>query len=104
MQIMTKEYCEQCPFFTDSLGYIEPDDCYWKEHPDFECVCKKCPRREQCEKDGPQDFMVCLANWIDKRGFDSVKAEICEKGKFKPEEVESKLKEIFLPMFQLDNG
>jgi len=99
-KIMTKEYCGRCPFFTANLGYLESDHPYWKEHSNTECVCKNCSRRQQCEKDGPQDFMVSLTTWIDERGLDSVKEEICSRGKFKPQEVEKNLKEIFLPMFK----
>jgi len=58
---LAEEYCRQCPFFLDSLGYLDKDDPYWKDHPDNECVCKGCPRQQQCKKDGPQqDILVCF--------------------------------------------
>ena len=61
MKIMAKEYCRQCPFFIEEKGWMEDNDAYWKEHPDSECMCKKCPNRAKCEESGPeQDAVVCI--------------------------------------------
>ncbi|KKN40506.1 hypothetical protein LCGC14_0732950 [marine sediment metagenome] len=60
MKVMTEEYCRQCPWFTEGIGYLGSDDPYWKSHPSA-CMCKMCPSRGKCEAEGPrQDAGDCL--------------------------------------------
>jgi len=66
MRIMTREYCEQCPWFDHKLGWREPDDPYWKEHP-HKCACKECPDREHCEQYGPKTILECIKSEIIRR-------------------------------------
>jgi hypothetical protein len=67
MEIMTEEYCRQCPFFIPDLGYLKADDPYWKTRPDNHCVCAACPRRQDCERDGPpEDISFCIGVVLDQ--------------------------------------
>jgi len=65
-KIMTKEYCERCPFFDAPLGYLEPDHPYWKQQP-TECACKECLDREHCEQYGPKTLRECIKSEIIRR-------------------------------------
>jgi len=58
MQIMTRKYCERCPWFNATLGYLEPDDPTWT--PEDKCACKDCKLRPECETSGPKDMLTCL--------------------------------------------
>ncbi len=66
MKIMTEEYCRQCPFFVEHIGYRGKDDPYWKEHP-AECACKECPDREHCEQYGPKTLLECMKSEMIRR-------------------------------------
>ena len=60
MKIMTEEYCRQCPWFIEGIGFLEASDPYWKQVPHAKCVCKKCPEKVNCETNGSkQDAIVC---------------------------------------------
>ncbi len=63
MKIMTKEYCERCPFFNHNLGYIEAGAPYWQKYP-ANCVCAKCPHRTECEQQGPRQLSECIKEEI----------------------------------------
>lgn len=64
MEIMTEEYCRQCPWFDKKLGYLQADHLYWKDNPDKPCLCKVCDRRLICERDGPikEYILICFEN------------------------------------------
>lgn len=70
-EVMTKEYCTRCLFFMADKGWMPLANAYWKEHPEVECMCKTCPRRADCEEEGPQqDLLVCFEankSWLDKK-------------------------------------
>lgn len=74
---MTPEYCTRCPFFMQEKGWLEDDDPFWAEHPDAECMCKTCPRREKCEAEGPvQDIFICFEEnkgYLDRKVAESLK-------------------------------
>lgn len=77
---MTKEYCQTCPFFTSALGYLEPGDAYWVQHPDVKCQCAGCPGQPICEqKEGEKPFVICVAVWLDAYGADAVKKDFLER-------------------------
>lgn len=59
MKIMTKEYCEACPWFDHKLGYLEESDPYW-ESDKARCACQDCAYRQECEATGPKDILTCL--------------------------------------------
>lgn len=60
MEVMTEEYCRQCPLFIEGIGYLEEDHPYWKEHPEAGCACKDCFKRKDCEANGSErDITVC---------------------------------------------
>ncbi|MBA7571612.1 hypothetical protein ES708_13378 [subsurface metagenome] len=59
MEIMTKEYCEACPWFNHALGYLEESDPYW-ETQKTRCACQDCTYRQECEATGPKDILTCL--------------------------------------------
>ncbi len=60
LAIMTEEYCRQCPWFHEKLGYLPAEHPHWKNTPDNKCVCRNCSRRFLCERDGPvDDILIC---------------------------------------------
>ncbi|MBA7567365.1 hypothetical protein ES708_09076 [subsurface metagenome] len=59
-EVMTEEYCRQCPWFMKELGWLDNADPYWQDH-DSKCMCKDCPNRQRCESQGAeQDILVCF--------------------------------------------
>lgn len=72
MKIMTQEYCERCPWFNHSLGYLEDSD-YWESHKSG-CACQDCTYRQECEATGPKDLLTCLVLGLDER-----RAKVLEK-------------------------
>lgn len=59
MEVMTREYCERCPWFDANLGYLEADHSYWESN-NSSCVCKDCFMRSECEITGPKDSLTCV--------------------------------------------
>jgi len=55
---MTREYCQKCPWFNATMGYLGPEDSRWTA--DDRCVCKDCKLRSQCEELGPKNIVTCL--------------------------------------------
>ncbi len=66
LEIMTRKYCERCPWFDEALGYIEQPAPYWKGRKDG-CACRNCPDRQQCEATGPKSKEDCLMAEIRRR-------------------------------------
>lgn len=58
MEIMTKEYCQACPWFNHALGYLKESDPYWELHKG--CACQDCAYRQECEATSPKDVLTCL--------------------------------------------
>jgi len=65
-EIMTKEYCELCPWFDKKLGWRDPSDPYWHGRHDG-CACESCPDRSFCEEHGPKSLRECLKSEIIRR-------------------------------------